>query len=474
MIRISPRSFYWLRALVAIPDFLCLELSLLIGYWLWFAFPWHGHYQYFSDFALILWILPPVGIIVFRIVGLYKPEMGILGVQEQGLIFKGVWITYLTIFAISFFYRGVEFARLAVFYSIFLALFLLSIERLLIRRFFEWLTQQGIVVSRALIYGAGHHGQRLERWIQQSPQLGIRVVGYLDDEIHQLVKKPENLPILGGLEDLKKAARSKNIFLLFVAHRGLLESRVIEIFQNCQELGIQCWIIPSLYRFHVERAELQHIGGIPLVSFRQGFGMRFYERVKYFFDFLIAAFLLILTLPLTAAVALGIYATMGPPIFFKQIRVGKGGKKFMMYKFRTLKSGATKDEVSPELQKGRKALNPLAVFLRKSGFDELPQLINVLQRDMSLIGPRPEMPFLVEKYTPLERERLSIRPGITGLWQISRDRKRLLIHENMDYDLYYLEHFGANLDLAIFVKTLVTILGRIIERKKKIESLTRP
>jgi len=101
-----------------------------------------------------------------------------------------------------------------------------------------------------------------------------------------------------------------------------------------------------------------------------------------------------------------------------------------------------------------------------SGLDEIPQLFNVLKGEMSLVGPRPEMPFLVEKYGPLEKERLTVQPGITGLWQISEDRKRLLIHENMDYDLYYMENMGFNLDLAILLKTFFAVFKRIYPAKK--------
>lgn len=450
---------------MAILDFLCFQAAILIGYWLWVTFPWHGNYQPFAVFSLILWILPPIGVIVFRTVGLYKPQMGVIGVQEQSLIFKGTWITYFTVFAISFFYRDVEFSRLALFYSIFISLFLVSLERFLMRRVFEALNQGGIASRTALIYGAGYQGQRLERWIRQSPQLGIRIVGYLDDEVEKLVKRPEEPPLLGGLRELARLIKSRNVSLLFVAYRNLPETKVVEIFQQCRERGIQCWVIPSLYQFHVERTELQHIGGIPLVSFREGFGRRSYEWLKRFLDVILAGLLLVALAPLFLVISIGILFISGRPIFFKQIRVGQGGKKFMIYKFRTLKKEFKKETVSPELQKGPGTLNPFARYLRQIGLDELPQLINVLRGEMSIVGPRPEMPFIVEKYNPLERERLVIRPGITGLWQISRDRKRLLIHENMDYDLYYVEHLSPNLDLAILVKTAATVLSRMFRKK---------
>ena len=447
---------------VAFLDFLSLQAAVLIGYWLWIAFPWHGHYQLFSDYAEILWILPPIGLVIFSLVGLYKPEMGVIGVEEQMLIFKAVWIIYFVTFAFSFFYRHIHFSRLSIFYSIFVAIAFLSAERFFVRRVFEWLHKRGVAVRRALIYGAGYHGQRLERWIRQSPKLGIQVVGYLDDEIERLTKKPESPPWIGGFEDLRKIVRQKNISLFFVAHRKLEDEGVMEIFQTCRDIGIPCWIIPRLYHFHVERAQLTNIGGIPLVAFQEGWGRRPYEWAKRVLDILCAFLLLVLTAPLFLLIAGLIRMTSAGPIFFKQIRIGCDGHKFSMLKFRTLNAGKRQDEISPELRAGSKPVHGFGAFLRRSGLDELPQLIHVFCGEMSLIGPRPEMPFIVERYGPLERERLTVKPGITGLWQISEDRKRLLIHENMDYDLYYVEHLSFNMDLAIVVKTFTTVFKRFL------------
>lgn len=457
-----------MTVLVAISDFFCFQVSLALGYLLWVRLPWHGNWQFFNEYMVMLWILPPVALIVFKSIGLYKPGMGVIGVQEQSLIFKGIWIVYFLVFALSFFYRDASLSRLATLYSMFISIVVISFERFLFRRIFSWLNHKGIANRHALIYGAGYHGVRLERWIRQSPQLGIHVVGYLDDQTHMIKKLPEFPPILGGIEQLKDIAEREDISLFFIGHRSLKEEKVIEMIQICRDLKIQCWVIPSLYRFHVEHVEMQNIGGIPLLGFRQQFGRRSYEFMKYCLDVALALILLAITLPLWIIVGVGTYMTLGSPIFFKQVRIGKDHKKFTMYKFRTMRKGKRRDDISPELQKDTaKYITPFGAFLRRSGLDEIPQLFNVLKGDMSLVGPRPEMPFLVEKYTPLERERLTVKPGVTGLWQISEDRKRLLIHENMDYDLYYCEHMSFNLDLAILFKTLIAVLKRFKDKTKE-------
>ncbi|MBI3316521.1 MAG: sugar transferase [Candidatus Omnitrophica bacterium] len=460
------KTYFGFRSfLVVLADLVCLTAALVGGYWLWKTFAWHGHYQYFSDYVLTVYFLPLAGVVIFRMGGLYKAEAGLLGVEEQSLIFKAIVNLFTLFFAISFFYRRVEFSRLAVFYSFFLAVIFVSVSRYLLRQFFSWLNRRGHFVRKALIYGAGYHGQRLERWIQQSPKLGLHVVGYLDDDVDRLRRKPSK-PWLGKLEDLRREASKHHVTLLFIAYPKLEESKVVEIFQFCRKLEIQCWAIPVLYQFHIEKAEIANIGGIPLMTFREKAGRRFYRWVKGWLDTLMAWILLVPA----GLLVLGLYGVLKrisrEPVFFRQVRVGIEGKRFVMYKFRTLKSKGRRDRISPELAEGKQResseILPLGGFLRRTGLDELPQLFNVLKGEMSLVGPRPEMPFIVDKYGPLERERLSVKPGITGLWQISEDRKRLLIHENMDYDLYYIEHLSPYLDLAILVKTFVTVFSRFL------------
>lgn len=465
MRHILPQGFKRFVPLIAALDFLCFQLSLYLGYLLWINFPWHGNYQYFSDFVIVLWVLPPVAVLVFTVIQLYKPEMGVIGVQEQSLIFKGIWIAYASGFAISFFYRDVHFSRLAVFYSIFISIVLISIERYWVRRCFQWLCLKGIATRPALIYGAGYHGQRLHRWIKQSPQLGINVIGYLDDNTDHLQKLPEDLPVLGKSSDLEKFFEKQDIAMLFIAHRTIPEEEAREIFFLCRKYKVSCWAIPSLFEFHVERVELQNIGGIPLLGFRDHIASGSYIYVKRILDIVISLVLLTLMAPLMLVIAIVLKLTSKEELIFKQNRVGKNSKPFCMYKFRTL-IAQKDDAISPELQKDGNKIDPFRHFLRVSGLDEVPQLFNVLKGEMSLVGPRPEMPFLVEKYGSLERERLTVDPGITGLWQISDDRKRLLIHENMDYDLYYMENMSFNLDLAILLKTFFAVLKRIFPFKK--------
>jgi lipopolysaccharide/colanic/teichoic acid biosynthesis glycosyltransferase len=179
----------------------------------------------------------------------------------------------------------------------------------------------------------------------------------------------------------------------------------------------------------------------------------FYGLGKKIFDTVISLALILLLAPLFLAVALLIRMTSPGPAFFRQFRVGKDGQIFLIMKFRTMYVHTPSYHVSPASPLDER-ITRVGRFLRRTSLDELPQLINVLRGEMSLVGPRPEMPFIVARYNDLQRERLRVRPGITGLWQISADRTRP-IHENMTYDLYYIQNRSLLLDAAILIRTVL-------------------
>ena len=174
---------------------------------------------------------------------------------------------------------------------------------------------------------------------------------------------------------------------------------------------------------------------------------------KRLLDLGVSALLLVALSPLLALIALLVKMTSPGPVIFRQNRVGKNGQAFPMFKFRSMFVSAPNYRLSPTACEDPR-ITSIGRFLRKSSLDELPQIVNVLLGHMSLVGPRPEMPFIAEQYSPLLRERLKVKPGITGLWQLSADRA-FTIHDNIEYDLYYVRHRSLFMDVAILLHTLV-------------------
>ena len=180
------------------------------------------------------------------------------------------------------------------------------------------------------------------------------------------------------------------------------------------------------------------------------------SSIKRFCDFVLSLLLLVLLSPLFLLVAALVKLDSPGPAFFRQWRVGKDGEKFLIWKFRSMRADAPKYARSPISDLDRR-LTRLGRLIRRVSVDELPQLINVLKGEMSLVGPRPEMPFIVEKYTPLQRRRLAVKPGITGLWQVSPARANP-IHENLHYDLHYIHHQNLVLDGMILLRTIAAVV----------------
>jgi len=222
----------------------------------------------------------------------------------------------------------------------------------------------------------------------------------------------------------------------------------------CRELGVQLHFLPYLSGFVAMRAQLHDVNGIAVISFVAAAPGRVERGVKRMFDLILSGMLLFFLLPLFAVLALLIRRDSPGPVFFKQTRVGKGGRLFPMYKFRTMYVETPSYGFSPRSSDDSR-ITVLGRLLRKTSLDELPQLWNVIRGEMSLVGPRPEMPFIVEQNdTELYRQRLLVKPGITGVWQISGDRTRE-IHENISYDIFYIENRSILLDVIILIRTVI-------------------
>ena len=210
-------------------------------------------------------------------------------------------------------------------------------------------------------------------------------------------------------------------------------------------------MVPRFYHLMSYNVRIENLDSIPLITRRERNESLLSLAVKRAFDVVVAAAVLALTLPALLLFALLIKRESAGPVFFRQRRIGQGGRPFEMIKFRTMHVDECGDAVAPKNENDPRVTR-FGRWLRRYSLDELPNFINVLWGDMSVVGPRPEMPFIVETYGALDRERLRAKPGVTGLWQISYARQDA-IHSNLDYDLYYIENRSLLLDLVIVALT---------------------
>jgi exopolysaccharide biosynthesis polyprenyl glycosylphosphotransferase len=316
---------------------------------------------------------------------------------------------------------------------------------------------------RVLIVGSGPDARRIFSYLIHTPEQQLQPVGFLDEHgsyPHPVIYShgyhfKEHAPVHYGTLNEELLARMR-ISDLFLADPLMSAGRRAEISSVAAAAGVdisEVGLVPA----NKQRGPsfVQHMDGLVVRSFFRGNVTRVsaYEVLKRLLDLVLSLAVVLTTLPLWIAVAIWIKSTSSGPVFFKQERIGRYGKPFPMYKFRSMYTTVPKYGRSPEDSRDPR-ITPAGRFLRKTSLDELPQLLNVLTGEMTLVGPRPEMPYVVDGYTPYQAQRLSVLPGITGFWQLSADRK-YMIHESLEYDLYYIENRCFFLDVAVMLHTLV-------------------
>lgn len=422
--------------------------------------------QTFKDFMIYSMAAASIYIFVLDRVGLYQREVSLLNIKELRGIFRVGLYAAAAILSLSFYVRSVSFSRIMLTTALVGTPVFLYLERQIFYQLHLMFHQRGWAQTRVFIYGAGNIGTHLARRLFESPTLGLFPVGFLDDDESRAGAKikwngigpKDGVKILGGESLLKEAIRY-GVGHVLIALPSASFNRNQALVETCVAHGLDYSVVPNAYEKFIERVELYEIGGIPLLRRRVRQVSWVYLVAKRIIDLAVSALVLIVLSPFIIIFGLAIKMDSQGPIIFKQKRVGLRGREFSFYKFRTMRIDADKYARSPN-DPNDSRITQVGRWLRRTSLDELPQLFNVLRGDMSLVGPRPEMPFIVKTYSPLHALRLEAKPGITGVWQISAVRGEP-IHANIEYDLFYLENRSLLLDFAVLVKTALSVIRGI-------------
>jgi len=328
------------------------------------------------------------------------------------------------------------------------------------------LRARNVDVRRVLIYGAGASGRRVLSALLRSPKLGLQPVALVDDdpnlegqEVYEYAyRHGQAVGVVSG-PVTEELLQKYGCDLLIIAIPNLGRDRFTGAATAAQSAGVRLAYVAGEAVAAGYWAEYADIDGILLNVLGRPANKWQYDMAKRLFDLVAATALIVLVAPVWMVLAFLIRLDSPGPVLFRQLRVGKGGRLFSLYKFRSMYHDASKYEFSPT-ESDDPRITRMGRFLRRSSLDEIPQLINVVKGDMSLVGPRPEMPFIVEQYSAVHRLRLRVVPGITGLWQLSADRA-FQIHENIQYDLYYIRNRSFFMDFAILLHTLVFAMNGI-------------
>ncbi|MCX7847300.1 MAG: sugar transferase [bacterium] len=468
-----------LHALRVVIDFGVVYVSFYFGYQIYFLDKPRIWAVYNPELSPKLYFIPSpeyhyltiamglgvLVVLVYAFMRLYEDDTSILHVKEYRRVVIG-FIVAVVIFLAGYYWwiayvPGTRklFSRRIFAYACTLSVLGIMMGRALFNQIQYALHRRGIGARRVLIYGAGGVGRAVAKRLAEFPAFGLSPVGFIDDEPArtntQVTYDParrRSLPVLGTGEQLQRHVIQQQADEVLIALPNATADQMFRIVNDCLAGGIRFQFVPNVFELAFQRTITRDLVGIPVIGLRETSRRVVYLALKRLMDVVLSALALIIMAPFIGVIALAIRLDSKGPVFFVHTRIGMNGVPFRMYKFRTMYAHVGKYERTP-LESTDPRITRLGRWLRRTSLDELPQLVNVLKGDMSLVGPRPEMPFIVEQYNDLHRERLKVKPGITGLWQLSADR-RLAIHENIDYDLYYIHEQSLLLDIVILVQTI--------------------
>ncbi len=344
-----------------------------------------------------------------------------------------------------------------------LMVFCVAGGRLILHTMQRKLLQAGVGQRNTLIIGWNGKSKRLADKIKQFPALGYRVVGFVALKPEEIGKTHNGLSVLGSLDDLDRLVGVQRVEEVILSLGQLPQKRVMHVIGLCDEQPVHIKIEPELYHVVMGQARTQQIYGFPLIEINPQIMPAWERRVKRMLDIVFAVLFLLLLLPVMLITAMLIKLDSRGPVLFNQQRVGRNGKLFTIYKFRTMIKDAEKYTGPVWAEKSDPRITRMGRFMRRVRLDEFPQCINVLKGDMSLVGPRPERPYFVEKLKeeyPYYTRRLKVKPGITGWAQVKGEYDTSIenVREKLQYDLYYIENMSLRMDIRIMLYTVFVML----------------
>jgi exopolysaccharide biosynthesis polyprenyl glycosylphosphotransferase len=338
--------------------------------------------------------------------------------------------------------------------------------------------QTRLIAKPTLIVGAGQIGSHVERRLTSQPELGLRPVGYLDADPPPPDLVPDrNAPVLGGPDDLAGVAAATGARHVVLGFSTARDSELIPLVRECEARGLEVSLVPRLFESVNVRVALEHVGGLPLFGLHSIDPKGWKFTVKHVIDRAAAAVLLLPLLPLMVSLALAVKLSSPGPVLFRQRRLGRDGRDFEILKFRSMRIDdhgvvpagsptplvAVPADVAPGGVEGTDRRTALGTLMRRTSLDELPQLLNVLRGEMSLVGPRPERPEFVGLFgSRIERydDRHRVKSGITGWAQVNRLRGKTSVRDRVEWDNHYIENWSLALDLKILLMTVAALFHR--------------
>lgn len=438
-------------------DFLFLQLAFIISWYLRFVVNTEeqGSYLPISDYFTWNIIYSVSFLAIGFLIRLYIPKRKMKFAKEISKIIQVQIYGMFVLLSVLFIVKTVDISRMFLIIYLFTGFFFIVIYRFFVKQFLRAMRKKGFNQQFVLILGAGSIGKRYTDNLDNHPEYGLRVVGYLDD--YKQMNKEQM--VLGKITDLPTVLENKIIDEVVIALPLTVFSKYDKIISVCEKAGVRVAIVPDFYDILPAAPYFERFGDLPIINVRDIPLDEYVNRVfKRLFDIIFAACAIIITSPLLISIAIGVKLTSPGPILFKQERVGLNRRLFYMYKFRSMKDMPTEASDKQWTVENDPRRTKFGTFLRKTSLDEFPQFFNVLKGDMSIVGPRPERPYFVDQFKkeiPKYMIKHHVRPGITGWAQVCGLRGDTSIEDRIEHDIQYIENWTLLFDIRIIFKTII-------------------
>lgn len=418
----------------------------------------------FDPYLTILPAILVVWAILLRRGGLYRARRAKSPFEELGRIIRAGTLGVFIITGLTFFYRPfATFTYSRVVMALFWVFSTVGVAtiRFVVRQAFREIRRRGFNLRHILIVGAGDLAREVIRRVRAHPEIGMQVVGVLARDASKIGKELDGVPVLGVYEDIREILGSRGIDQVVVAMPADAHDRLETVLKFMGEEMVDVRVVPDIHQFVTLRGGVEDFDGLAMVRIQDS-PMAGWNRLgKRTFDIAASSAALILASPVMLLTAGLIKALTPGPVFYRQTRMGFDGRCFEMLKFRTMTVDAEKETGAVWATKADPRRTPLGRILRKLSLDELPQILNVLRGDMSMVGPRPERPELIEQFKkqiPRYMLRHKVKAGLTGLAQVRGYRGNTSLEKRIESDLYYIEHWSIGLDIEILLRTIPAVL----------------
>jgi len=418
------------------------------------------------EFFLPLFVIYFYWLLIFTFVGMYRVWFASSRFDEISTLFKatfvGIFVLFFAIYIDDSLHGISSGARILLFVYWGMLFIFVGTGRIFIRSFQRRLLVKGIGRKNALIVGYNPKAFEVFDQIADYKAQGLDIIGFVSEESDQ-GSNYKNVNVIGLPDNIQTLIDEHNVKEIIIALDKKNDDILLDLLAEASLKNVGLKIVPNLYEILTGQARTSQIYGMPLVDLMPQLMPEWERKLKRIFDIFISFIVLIITLPLDLVIAIAIKLDSSGEIFFTQERCGQDGRIFKMIKFRSMFSDAEKKSGPVWSQKGDPRVTRVGKILRKIRLDEIPQMLNVLLGEMSLVGPRPERPYFVEKFTeqiPYYKRRLKVRPGITGWAQVKHKYDESIedVKAKLRYDLFYIENMSLRMDFKILFRTIFVVL----------------